>query len=406
MKMFAAAVLIASMSAAPARAQDAQAEPPPPPGTRVDWNPRPSLRIGNVARIDFRLKLQLDFRGFSPDQPGRDDIFKFHRRRAGIDGTLFDRVDFQVERELREDGPWRDVFADARLHRSLQLQGGKFKVPFGLEETTSSTDLDFIYRTVGTNALTPARDIGGMAHGRIGLVDYETGVFRHDGEDAFSEESFVLRDEAPPNGLQAVAGRVVVSPWGRGPGARPRLGVAFTESSVPEGLNGVAGRSVFGTTFFPRMYVHGKRVRLGAQAEWNPRDFGIRSEYLRLRESRLGQALDDTDLSPLIGQSWYASLTSLLTGSKNRQGLEVAGRFEYVTFGSASSEGPAFRNPRAEHILPNGERIWTGGATVYLTRWTKVQVNVIRELFKDPARTPIPGRTGFSSIVTMLQIVL
>src|SRR5258706_3596810 len=214
MRILSVAVLIVSVSAAPARAQDGQADSPRKPGTRVDWNPRPSLRVGNVARIDFRLKLQLDFRAFSPDQPKHDDTFQFHRRRAGIEGTLFDRVDFQIERELREGGPWRDVYADGRVSRSLQLQGGKFKIPFGLEETTGTMDLDFIYRTVGTNALTPARDVGGMAHGRIGRVDYEGGLFRRDGEDALSEESFLLRGEDPPQGRQGIAGRVVAAPWG------------------------------------------------------------------------------------------------------------------------------------------------------------------------------------------------
>jgi len=43
-------------------------------------------------------------------------------------------------------------------------------------------------------------------------------------------------------------------------------GLAITESKLPEGLNGVSGRSVFGTTFFPHVYVR-KRVRLGAQLD-------------------------------------------------------------------------------------------------------------------------------------------
>ena len=406
MRTFCGAVVIVFSSVVGAHAQATQNDPPDRPGTRVDWNPRPSLRVGDVARVDFRLKLQLDFRSFSPEQPNRDATFRFHRRRAAIEGTLFRRVDFQVERELREDGPWRDVYLDARLTRAVQVQGGKFKIPFGLEETTGTMDLDFIYRTVGTNALTPARDQGVMLHGRLGRVDYEAGGFRHDGEDAISEEGFLFPGERSAQAGAAAAGRVVVAPWGRGGGSRPRFGVAMTHSSVPEGLNGITGRSVFGTTFFSQVYVRGRRLRVGAQAEWNPGPFSFKSEYLRVEEQRLGQSLQDGDLSTLIGQSWYASATSLLVGRRNRQGVEVAGRIEHVWFGSASQEGPAFSNPRADHLLVNGEYVWTGGATWYMTRWTKVQVNAIREVFSDPRRTPFLGHTSFLSAVIRLQMVL
>jgi phosphate-selective porin len=400
------AAVILSMGVVAAGAQPPQDDAPKPPETRMDWNPRPSLRIGDVARIDFRVKLQLDFRSFSPEQPKHDDTFRFHRRRAAIEGTLFRRVDFQVERELREDGPWRDVYADARLTRALQVQGGKFKIPFGLEETTGSTDLDFIYRTVGTNALTPARDQGVMLHGRLGRVDYEAGGFRHDGEDAITEESFLFPGERGARAGAAIAGRAVVAPWGRGGGSRPRIGVAFTQSRVPEGLNGITGRSVFASTFFSQVYVRGRRVRFGAQAEWNPGPFGFKSEYLRVEEQRHGQSLQDSDLSALIGQSWYASATALLVGRRNRQGLEIAGRIEHVWFRSASQEGPAFSNPRADHLLVNGEYVWTAGAAWYMTRWTKIQVNAIREVFSDPRRTPLLGHTSFVSAVMRLQMVL
>ena len=421
MKTACAALLILSTSAATLSAQAPPADAPDTGKTRVDWNPRPSLRIGDVARIDFRLKLQLDFRGFSPDQAGDDGTFVLHRRRAAIEGTLFTRVDFQIERELREDGPWRDVYANVRIGDALEFRGGKFKIPFGLEETTGTMDLDFIYRTVGTNALTPARDIGGMAHGRLGRrLEYEAGVFRRGGEGAFSEKGFLFAGEEPYQIGPTVAGRVVATPWGRGGGARPRLGLAAVSSDLPEGLNGVSGRSVFGSRFFPRIYVRGRRLRVGAQAEWNPGPFGFRSEYLEVIDGRTDQGLGDGDLSALIGRSWYASGTWVVTGEKKANGIgprrpllqggigsiEVGTRFERVAFGSATHDGPAFRNPRADHVLGNTERVWTVGASWYVNRWFKVQANGIRETFDDPQRTPVSGFGTFWSGVLRLQAVL
>jgi phosphate-selective porin OprO/OprP len=409
-KTVCAALLIVSSGAAVAGAQ-----------VRTDWNPRPSLRIGDVARIDFRLKLQFDFRTFSPDQPGDDGTFVLRRRRAAIDGTLFKRIDFQIERELRERGPWRDVYANGRIANALEIRAGKFKMPFGLEENTSSTDLDFIYRTVGTIALTPARDVGGMAHGRVGrLLDYEAGGFRHDGEDALSEEGFLLTGEQRPPSERAIAARIVTTPWGRGGGARPRLGLAATSSDVPEGLNSMTGRSVFRSKFFPRVYVRGRRLRVGAQAEWNPGPFGFRSEYIKVTEERNGQGLGDVDLSNLIGRSWYASGTWVVTGENKAGGIgprrpllqggigsiEIGARFDSTTFDSASHAGPAFRNPRADNVKANTERVWTTGVSWYINRWLKIQANGIRETFTDVQRTPVAGETSFWSGVARLQVVL
>jgi phosphate-selective porin OprO/OprP len=189
---------------------------------------------------------------------------------------------------------------------------------------------------------------------------------------------------------------------------------------VPEGLNSVAGRSVFRSTFFPRMYVRGRRTRIGAQAEWNPGPFGFRSEYITVSQDRTGQGLGDVDLSALIGRSWYASATWVVTGEKKGNGIgparpllqggigsiEVGTRFERATFDSASSDGPAFRNPRADHVLGNTERVWTTGVNWYVNRWFKIQADGIRERFADAQRTPVFGHTSFWSGIVRLQVVL
>jgi phosphate-selective porin OprO/OprP len=296
-------------------------------------------------------------------------------------------------------------------------------MPFGLEETTSTTDLDFIFRTRGSDALAPARDIGVMVHGRAaGLFEYAAGTFRSDGENArLTEPVFVLPDEIPPTSGRSIAGRIIVTPWGRGGRARPRLGVAVTSSTVAEGLNSLRGRSVFGSEFFDRNYVLGPRTRLGAEAEWSPGRWGLRAEYIRVTEGRERQGLGDVDLSDLIAQSWYVSGTWVITGEKKAGGVEpprrplfqggagafeVGARMESVRFSSASREGPAFTNPRAEHVAPSGERVWTTGVTWFWNRWFRIQVNAIREVFDDPERSPAPGTRGFWSGVFRSQLVI
>jgi phosphate-selective porin len=318
-------VLLAVLSAASAAAQTQAVVPDAPAErVRVDWDPRPSLRVGDLLRIDFRLKLQGDLRRFSPDQETDDGTFELHRRRAGIAGELFDeRAEFQIERELREGGLWRDVYLNVRVTDAFEARAGKFKMPFGLEETTGTTDLDFIHRTLGSDTLAPARSVGIMAHGQMGrLFEYEAGGFRKDGDNArLTEPAFLLPGEAPSDTGGVIAARVVGTPWGRSGGSRPRFGFAATSGSTREGLNSLRGRTVSGYAFFPRVNVNGSRVRVGLEGEWNPGPLGFRGEYIRNAEERLRQGLGGVDLSTLIAHSWYLSATWVLTGESKAGGI-------------------------------------------------------------------------------------
>jgi phosphate-selective porin len=416
-------VALIVLAPALAAAQSGQPAQEPPRPVRMDWNPRPSIRLGEFGRIDFRLKLQGDLRSFDPEQDADLDGFDFHRRRAGIEGVLFRRLEFEVERELRERGPWRDVFLNLDAANWLEIKGGKFKVPFGLEETTSSMDLDFIFRTLASDTIAPARDVGGMVHGRIRrAVTYEVGVFREDGENArLTEPVFLLPGEPEPPGGRVFAARIVTAPIARGRNdERLRLGVAVTSSELPEGLNSLRGRTVFGTAFFPRVYVNGRRMRLGAQAEWNPGRFGLRAEYMRATDERQGQGIGDVDLSDMVARAWYGSATWVITGERKAGGIrprralfeggfgavELGTRLEQLTFGSIAHEGPAFRNPRAEHISENRERVWTTGVNWFPNRWTRIQVNAIREHILDELRTPVAGQQTYWSAIARLQLVL
>ena len=405
----------------------AQSEPPGPDRARrpvrMDWNPRPSIRLGDFGRVDFRLKLQGDFRSFDPEQDPDLDTFDLHRRRAGVEGVLFGRLEFEIERELREDGPWRDLFLNLDAANWLEIKGGKFKVPFGLEETTGVTDQDFIFRTRASDTIAPARDVGVMAHGRVRrALTYELGVFREDGENArITEPVFLLPGEAAPSGGRVAAARVVAAPIPLGRSdERFRIGLAVASSELPEGLNGLRGQTVFGSTFFPPVYVRGRRLRIGTQAEWKPGRFGFRAEYMRATDDREGQGLGDLDLSDLVTRGWYGSATWVITGERKADGVrpdhpilrggigavEVGTRLEQLSFGSVAREGPAFRNPRAAHVAENTEWVWTTGVSWYPNRWTKIQLNGIREHVLDELRTPVPGRLTYWTAIARLQIVL
>jgi len=86
-------------------------------------------------------------------------------------------------------------------------------------------------------------------------------------------------------------------------------------------------------------------------------------------------------------------------------GKTCSARYDELGFESEDKTGPAFRNPRAEHVLPNSDQVWTFGVNWFPNRWVRVTVNGIREEFEDVRRTPETGTTVFWSGIGRLQIV-
>src|SRR5262245_42538274 len=415
-----AVVALSTLLAFPATARS-QSKEQEGPKSGFRWRNRPSFQFGDV-RIDLRLKLQFDWRSFDPVID--EDDYEFRVKRAGINGEIGNHVEFQIERDLTSDGRWRDVYANWRTYRQAEVSAGRFKVPFGLEELTGTTDLDFALRSLVSTTIPPARDEGVMVHGRFlrrGFT-YEAGVFNGDGDNGRLEEQQFSVDNQPANIGHSFAGRVTATPL------RPlaktfrtfRLGFAYGTVMVPEGLNSLRGETVFGTEqFFDRVYVKGRRTRVGAELSYAPGPFGFEAEWMRAYEQRKNQGLGDVDLSDLLTTGYYASATWLLTGEEkadfNRPrhplfnggfgSIEVGARFDTLGFESAEKNGLAFRNPRAEHILENSDKVWTVVVNWFLNRWFRITVNGFRENFKDPRRTPIPGTTVFYSGLSRLQVV-
>jgi phosphate-selective porin len=339
-----------------------------------------SFRAGDALRLEPHIRFQTDM--LLRDQSDSvDDRFDWPRRRIGVDGVLFKRVDFQVERELEADTPWRDVYGDVRITKALRVRVGHFKVPFSTEHTTSGFDLDFLQRPAVVEAMSPNRDVGVMVHGRPSdLIKYEIGIFRH-------SDGFVLPFEGHRLGL--VVGRVAFAPIRDAKDGLTRdleLGVAATRSAVPEGLNGIVGHSVNDDRFFEHMYVKGARTRVGVNGRWVAGKLTLKGEVLQLTDERKEQAITGADLSNLVTRGAYVSGIWRVHGKHGRKkaAVDIEARFDRMSFSSADQTDEPFTNPRADHVAPLSQRTWTFGATWVVNRWVRVQGNAIREALVDP----------------------
>jgi phosphate-selective porin len=398
---------------------------PAAPALRFVWRDHPSLRAGRNLRLDFGVKVQEDAR-----DPGDDPInfptWNLHRFRVGVDGELFRKFQFSIEREFSENlnndptkksskSQWKDFYGEYNAADAIQIRGGKFKIPYGLDQTSGETNLDFIYRSLGGDYIAPGRDIGGEVHGRFfkrGL-NYWAGVFQHDGENARSTKT-VGNDEVTVGeaGVTA-AGRVTALVFRKfGPTflKGTEVGGSYAQGNVSDkGFlpNGLRERTVVTQfTYFERMFVKGPRKRYSAEFDWVFGPVSSRAEYMFASDARDQQGLGDEDLSNIRYKAWYVQGTWVVTGEPKtrplepRKGgvglggygaLELTARFDKLGGDSKRGQDPPFRNTRAETVFLNSDSVFTGGFTYRANRWVKIQGNAIHESISDPERAPTPA---------------
>ena len=404
-------------------------------GVHFSWQQHPSMRIGSIFRIDLEAKLQED--GHSSYGPVAGlDPWEFHRNRLGVKGFLTKQIEYEIEREFTEKeltekdveagltpkSQWKDVNVNLKYFKAAQIQIGKFKVPFGLDELTGVTHNDYVYRSMGANYLDPGRDIGVMVHGQFFKrgVSYAVGGFLNDGDNAKSKKL--------EGGGRTLAARVTAVPFRRlttSSLGSINIGTAFTFSELSDDSfrpNGLRGRTIMTQdTFYDSVYVKGHRRRWEADGDWTTGPWSVRSEFTWETDDRLGQGIGDEDLPDARGRAWYISGTWVLTGERKQRpvraaepfaqggigAIELATRYERIWFDSTPpGQDVPLRNPRAETIFVSGDRAFTIGLNWTLNRFTKVQVNAIREQVSDPQRSPVPDGAAFWSRVIRLQFVL
>jgi phosphate-selective porin len=391
-------------------------KPGPDDGWRLGWETHPQVEW-RALRLEFRAQLRAE--NADSDGPIRNvdsNTFDIGRRRLGIDGAIGRRLRFQAEAEIESDEPVRDLYLDYRAGRAAQIRGGRFKLPFGLEENISHTRIEFVRRTLMSNRLAPGRDNGLMLYGRVARIGYETGVFAHDGENA--QPGRAVRVFGGPT----IAGRITLEPFrgAKTSAADLELAAAITESSLPEGYPAVRGRMVLGAAFFDADYwVSGLRRRTGFELRWRPGPFAFTAEAMTLTDERRRQGLDRSDLPPVDTRGWYISGSWVVAGADRASkvdepraplfgggwgSLQLAVRQEALTFGRFDADAPLVIH-RAESIPGSEDTATTAGLTWYATRWTRIQVNVVRERLRGTLRAPAPPSRVWDRLVSF-QVVI
>lgn len=140
---------------------------------------------------------------------GDREDFRIRRARLGLKGSLLKNIDYSLQVDAARSPVLMDARVDITLFPQAKLSLGQFKVPFSLENLTSSSGLDNVNRTQTVKKICPAQDIGATGRdigmtlsGKFSWIEYTFGVFNGSGINT--------RDT---NDKKDMVGRLVVCPF-------------------------------------------------------------------------------------------------------------------------------------------------------------------------------------------------
>jgi hypothetical protein len=122
----AAALALVLMRGAPSPQHPAPAAPAaqkPDPQTKKPDKPKPIFKLGDEhpeidlgkgSRLELRARFAVDRTDSeaSTADPAETSTIDLGKRRVGVSGEIRNAIEFQVEAELDDDDPWRDVYAE------------------------------------------------------------------------------------------------------------------------------------------------------------------------------------------------------------------------------------------------------------------------------------------------------
>lgn len=164
--------------------------------------------------------------------PGSELRFYLRRARASVAASFPEGFEARLEAELAGTlaatsslrAQLTDAYVGWTRHGAFQLRAGQFKTPFGHEQLLSDPRMTTVERTLGSDRLTPGRQVGVQLHGELAgrRLSYAVGAFNGTGTNTTGND----------DGKLLVAARLSGLAW------TGRLG--GTEASLSAGANGFA----------------------------------------------------------------------------------------------------------------------------------------------------------------------
>lgn len=263
-----------------------------------------SLRIRGLVNGDGRF-----FMGDSA-RPATN-LFLLRRVRPSLEATFARNYSLRIVPDFAGSVVViQDAYMDSRFSNAIQVRGGKFKAPFGLERLASASDLVFTERGFPTS-LVPNRDIGLQLGGDLGPANYALGVFNGvvDGGSG----------DTDGNDDKDVVGRLFIQPFRSHP-RHTFAGLGFGIAGSYGNQLGSATTSVLPSyrtpgqqSFFAYrtgVFADGRRTRIGPQAHLYVGRFGLLAEHYTSKQRVTLAAATET----IEAKAWQVSGSVVLFG--------------------------------------------------------------------------------------------
>ena len=363
---------------------------------------------GNFA-LQLRGVLQVDSRTYFDDHGTvGNDGFILRRLRPVMQGTVFRDFDFLFVPDFGTGNNGGnggnapnpqifDAYLNYRYSQELQLQGGKFKGPVGLEQLQADRDILFNERSLATD-LVPNRDLGFELHGDLfaGVASYAAGIFNGVG-DARNTSLSSYQDN------KAFEGRVFFQPFkaaslpaleglGFGLGGSYQADQGTTTLSLPASSGGnLAGFATVGQQQFfaynptnRSVVADGQHWRLSPQGYYYYGPFSFLGEYVISDQKVSLAGAGPKNSAFLQNTAWEINGGWVLTGEDATYGSIVPRRaFDprngawgawqlVVRFSELNVDNAAFPLFSDPQTSAHSAQEWSVGLNWYLNRNVKI----------------------------------
>jgi hypothetical protein len=251
--------------------------------------------------------------------PGVDSL-SVRRARLGLGGELVRHLKFKLSVDLVKSPVLLDALVEFEPSKAIGFRIGQFLVPFSLESSSPTRDIDMVNRSAVVDALAPGRDIGAsgrdvgaVLYGSYSIAEYSAGLFNGSG-----------LNKADTDSHKDLSGRVVLRPF--------KL-LSFGASIYRGKLESTPGGPLV------------TRNKEGIEATIVLMAFSLKSEYIH--------AVDDT----VSKAGWYVQAGVFAVPGK----LQALLRYDHLDLDRAAPD--------------DAKSVATAGVTWFIRGATKLQVN-------------------------------
>ncbi len=245
-----------------------------------------SFPINAGKKITIAGYTQVRYQSF--EEKGKTDGFDIRRARLDVKGNISPYWSYRVQFDLAGAPKLIDAYAELKVNDYLNFTIGQAKIPFSLENLTSSNKLEMIDRSQAVEALVArGKDVGGNQNGRdIGIqlggtilklkdrpvVDYRLGFYNGSGINTTDN-----------NGNKDMATRLIFHPI-----AGLDLSAALYNGSrfVPE-VKEVKTNGVVTTPYAAAKSVD--RNRYGFDLSYDMNNLAVRGEYIHGKDDQVNR---------------------------------------------------------------------------------------------------------------------